>query len=61
MKEMSDMVSKQFFTALLSLDKTHLAAVRGLSTKNFHPSASTRRAQPSVAAKTVRSRITYRE
>ena len=35
---------------------THLDAVRGLiQTKTFRPSASTRRAQLSVAATTVRS------
>ena len=38
------------------LDGTHLDAVRGLiPTKRFHPSASTKRAQLSVAATTVRS------
>ena len=43
-------------TTLLRLDGTHLDAVRGLiQTKRFRPSASTKRAQLSVAAKTVRS------
>ena len=38
------------------LDETHLDAVRELiPTKRFHPSASTKRAQLSVAATTVRS------
>ena len=38
------------------LDGTHFDAVRGLiPTKRFHPSASTKRAQLSVAATTVRS------
>ena len=38
------------------LDGTYLDAVRGLiPTKRFHPSASTKRAQLSVAATTVRS------
>ena len=38
------------------LDETHLDAVRGLiQTKRFRPSASTKRAQLSVAATTVRS------
>ena len=34
--------------------ETHLAVVRGLPTKKFLPSASTRRAQLSVAAEVVR-------
>ena len=38
------------------LDGTHVDAVRGLiQTKTFHPSASTKRAQLSVAVTTVRS------
>ena len=38
------------------INGTHLDAVRGLiPTKRFHPSASTKRAQLSVAATTVRS------
>ena len=37
------------------LDETHLVVVRGLYTKQFHPSTSTRRAQMSVADTTVRS------
>ena len=38
------------------LDGTHLDAVKGLiQTKRFHPSASTKRAQLSVAVTTVRS------
>ena len=41
---------------VLPLDGTHLDAVKGLiQTKRFHPSASTKSAQLSVAATTVRS------
>ena len=44
------------FTLLVPLDGTHLDAVRVLiPTKRFHPSTSTKRAQLSVAATTVRS------
>ena len=44
------------YRKLLPLEGTHLDAVRGLiQTKRFRPSASTRRAQLSVAATTVRS------
>ena len=40
----------------MALDGTHLDAVRGLiPTKRFHQSASTKRAQLSAAATTVRS------
>ena len=43
-----------FIRISVPFDQTHLVVVRGLSNKKFHPSASTRRAQLSVAATTVR-------
>ena len=44
------------YVSMLPLDKTHLDAVRGLiQTKMFRLSASTKRAQLSVATTTVRS------
>ena len=43
------------FTVAVSLDETPLLRWGGLSTKKFHPNASTSRAQLSVAFKTIMS------
>ena len=48
--------TKQWYaTPVLSLDETHLVVVRDLFTEKSHPSASTMRAQLSVAATTAKS------
>ena len=55
-KNLIKIVVRSVITWLVPLDETHLDAVRGLiQTKRFRPSASTKKAQLSVAATTVRS------
>ena len=43
-----------FYVSINPSVETHLAVVRGFPPRSFYPSASTRRAQLSIAAKVVR-------